>query len=225
MIDSSYHSGFIFDIQEKKMHQTSYYLVLIFFLAVFFPYNALSENDIGEIKIVTVQNNNPPTAKGMVDIKVHYKDIYKCYKNKIDELEDDYFDKRVFVKHKEDTKIYDLIFSYTFGELFRIREEHTHFDNAEWRSETDFAMSGLESAPMWYINKYLRPETKSMLVGDNLKTLKAIIAFIDLGKNRGRLYYKMALDARDNRNISQVKKTLYEAIKDIVNITNSSCEE
>jgi hypothetical protein len=157
-------------------------------------------------------------AYAVVDVDGNYEDYYKAYKQNTKSLEDEYFSRKVTIFEKESSACYQLLFTQWFiGELFRLQEDHEKQTNSKLAIiSRNLAFEGQKEATLWKVQKYLLPKTKSSWVGEKFRYLDAYIAFIDMGKGRTRIFYRMALDAHERRSVKAVEQEAREGIANIL---------
>ena len=158
------------------------------------------------------------SAYGVVDVHGDYRNYHQLYQSNTEKLEDDHFSRKVALLRSKTTVHYDLIFTHwLIGEIFRLREEHVKIERSRLAViSRRFTFDGRDAASMWKVRKYLRTDTKSSWVGDRFRYLDIYIAFIDMGTNRTRIFYRMILDAEDKRNQQAVNDEVRSGIANIL---------
>lgn len=161
----------------------------------------------------------PFTAYGMVDLDGDYGKYYSTYKNNTKTLEDSHFKRKVKSSAKGKPLDYELVFTHwLIGEIFRIKEEHRKAEISNWVTVHNLSFPGKQKAMAWTVTKYLMKKTKSGWVGDKFKEMKVTIHFIEMGKNKTRIYYKMKLDAHGERSLIKVKTAVNNSIRNIIRL-------
>lgn len=177
------------------------------------------------VKNKDLANNS---AYGIMDVDFDYQKLYEAYCNNTSEMENSHFSEKVVVDKNEENNYYlfHLVFKHWFtGLLFKFSEEHRKLSNSWWPMTLDFEFSGQKNGNMWVVDKSLIPETKSSWVGDNLKTFFVYLAFIDMGKNKTRLYCHMIVDAKGCRKVEEVKHEIVRALEKIIELAEKEKNE
>ncbi len=201
---------------------------IFLFLLLFFCSLAFSQAVAPEKIVVfpwpgAANTSAPFSVYGLVDAPGSYEDYYIAYKDNTQKIEDDHYKRKEKISQEGEKSTYQLVFTHwIIGELFRLEEIHEKLPLSSG-AMISYTLSypGVEKAALWMVKKSLLEKTKSSWVGDKFKHLKMEIAFIDMGKDRTRIYLYMELDAEGKRTLKAVEQEVFDAIANILQCKKS----